>query len=91
MTIKILLRFFSSSGIGTGSVNSSEVYHKNFDTVVSVGKRNFKFAILQYIVNGTAQKHTEKPVKHLKMECFARIVNSFQRLTIFTKRSILDV
>ena len=32
-----------------------------------------------------------EPCQTSTVECFARIVNDFQHVTIFTKRSILDV
>ena len=36
------------------------------------------------------QEAYSKPCQTSKVECFAKIVNGFHRLTVFTKRSNLD-
>ena len=37
------------------------------------------------------QRRIQNPVEHVRWSFFAKIVNSFQPLTIFVKSSILDV
>ena len=36
-------------------------------------------------------RRIQNPVEHLEMQLFAKIVNGFQPLTLFTKNSALDV
>ena len=86
---------FSNCTTGTKSRKASHIFYYNnlipASSLILVLKLSFFILILSTARHDASIRGGSRTAATSKMECFVIIVNGFQRLTIITKCSILDV